>query len=191
MERTYLDRRTIEEFLTRLAAAFDRPGRLDLVGETTQAYEGWRERTTRLEFAADIASGQRFAFAEAVRRLRVQMGIEILQESPGDVIPLPTGHAARARFVGQIGDLRVYHFDPYSVTFRLIARGDEPDYHAVIAFLQHGWLTVDELNALLADLLPQFTSETIQQDPAEFRRKFKGLLQMWRAAQPREREASG
>jgi hypothetical protein len=39
------------------------------------------------------------------------------------------------------------------------------------------------MNALLVDLLPQFTSETIQQDPAEFRRKYKGLLQMWRAAQ--------
>ncbi len=42
-----------------------------------------------------------------------------------------------------------------------------------------GWR---EWNALLASLLPRFTSETLQQDPAEFRRKFKGLLQMWRAA---------
>ncbi|MGQ0605151.1 MAG: hypothetical protein ACT4QE_26035, partial [Anaerolineales bacterium] len=95
----------------------------------------------------------------------------------------------RARSIGRFGELQVYHFDPYSVAFRLIARGDEPDYHAVIAYLQPDWLTVGEMDALLADLLPRFTSETIQQDPAEFRRKYKGLLQMWRAAKPELRAA--
>lgn len=184
MTRSYVDRRTVEEFLTRLGAEFARPGRLYLVGETTHVFEGWREWTPRLEFAAEVAAADRAAFDEAARRLQAEMEIEIIEEAPGNVIPLPNGHQARTRFVGPFGQLRVYHFDPYSVAFRLIARGDEPDYHAVIAFLQHGWLTVNELNALLTDLLPQFTNETIQQDPAEFRRKFKGLLQMWRAAQP-------
>jgi hypothetical protein len=33
---------------------------------------------------------------------------------------------------------------------------------------------------LLSGLLPQFNKETIAQDPAEFRRKYRGLLQMWR-----------
>jgi len=184
MTRSYVDRRILIEFLTGLSAAFARPGRLYLVSETTQVYEGWRERTPQLEFAAEIAPRDRAAFAEAVRNLQSRMGIEIFEASPGDVIPLPADHETRARSIGKFGELRIYHFDPYSVAFRLIARGDEPDYHAVIAYLQHGWLTVDEMNALLADLLPQFTNETLQQDPAEFRRKFKGLLQMWRAAQP-------
>lgn len=184
MTRAYLNRAAIDEFLTRLGAAFARPGRLYLVGETTQVYEAWRERTPRLEFAAEIAPDSRAAFAEVIGHLQAQIGIDVFEESPGDVIPLPVGHQARARSIGKFGELRVDHFDPYSVAFRLIARGDDPDYHAVIAFLQHGWLTVNELNALLADLLPQFTNETIQQDPAEFRRKYKGLLQMWRAARP-------
>jgi hypothetical protein len=188
MERTYVDRAAIEAFLTRLGTTFAQPGRLYLVGETTQVYEGWRERTPRLEFAAEVAPKDHAAFAEAVHNLRSWIKIEMFEESPGDVIPLPAGHAARARSIGKFGGLWVYHFDPYSVAFRLIARGDEPDYHAVIVFLQHDWLTVDEMNARLTNLLPQFTNETLQQDPAEFRRKFRGLLQMWQAARPREPE---
>jgi hypothetical protein len=78
----------------------------------------------------------------------------------------------------------VYHFDPYSVAFRFIARGDEPDYHLVLSFLEHGWIRMDEMDALLSGLLPRFSFETIQQDPAEFRRRYKGLRQMWLAARP-------
>jgi hypothetical protein len=156
------------------------------VGETTQVFEGWRDWSERIEFAAEVAPEEREAFAAAVRRIQGEMKIEVREEMPGDVIPLPGGYEARARPIGQFGALEVYHFDPYSVAFRLITRGDEPDYHNVLAFLQHRWLAVDEMNVMLAELLPQFTSETIQQDPAEFRRKYRGLLQMWRAAQPRE-----
>ena len=190
MQRSHVDRTTLEEFLTQLDVTFARPARLYLVGETTHVFEGWREWTARIEFAAEIVPADRSGFEEAVRGLQAQMGIVVFEESPGDVIPLPAGHAARVRPARKFGELEVCHFDPYSIAFRLIARGDEPDYHAVLAYLQRGWLVVDEMNALLADLLPQFTSETIQQDPAEFRRKFKGLLQMWRAAQPREPEAA-
>ena len=46
---------------------------------------------------------------------------------------------------------------------------------------------MEELNASLSALLPRFSAETIQQDPAEFRRKYEGLLQMWRAIQSRTR----
>jgi hypothetical protein len=34
------------------------------------------------------------------------------------------------------------------------------------------------LEALLADVLPRFTRATLAQDPAEFRRKFRGLRQL-------------
>jgi hypothetical protein len=180
----YVDRAILIEFLTKLGAVlaqsnYERRTCVYLVGETTQVFEGWREWVERLEFALE----EREVLAEAIDRVQAQLKIEVREESPGDVIPLPMGYEARARSAGQFGALKVYHFDPYSVAFRLIARGDELDYHTILTFLRHGWLDVDEMNTLLADLLPQFTSETIQQDPAEFRRKLKGLLQMWHAAQ--------
>jgi hypothetical protein len=78
--------------------------------------------------------------------------------------------------------LEVLGFDPVSVAVRLVARGDEPDYRTVLALLRHGWLTMGDLESALAEVLPRFSEERIQQDPAEFRRKFKGLQQMWRAS---------
>ena len=42
----------------------------------------------------------------------------------------------------------------------------------------HGWVELPRLEALLADVLPRCTSETLAQDPAEFRRKFRGLRQL-------------
>jgi hypothetical protein len=72
----------------------------------------------------------------------------------------------------------VRHFDPYSVVLRLVARGDEPDYVVALEYLKQGWVELAQLEALLADVLPRFTNETLAQDPAEFRRKFRGLRQM-------------
>jgi hypothetical protein len=112
------------------------------------------------------------------------MDVEVLDEYPGDLIPLPEGYEHRSRPVATIGRLEVRHFDPYSAAFRFLARGDEPDYHLVLAYLKHGWIEMDEMNLLLAQLLPHFSMDTIQQDPAEFRRKYKGLLQMAESIEP-------
>ncbi len=120
-----------------------------------------------------------------------EASIEVRDESPADLIPLPEGYEARARPIGATGDelapkhLSLHHFDPYSVAFRFLARGDEPDYHLVLTLLEHGWVTEEEMSSKLRALLPRFTAEAIQQDPAEFRRKYEGLLQMRRAVPPR------
>lgn len=180
-------RATIESFITRLEAAFGRPGSLYVAGEATPVLEGWSRWTELLTYTADIEPEDRTDFARAVDEAQAALDIPVLEESPADVIPLPDGYMARcrpARFGNrEIRHLQVYHFDPYSVAFRYIARGDEPDYHLVLAFLKQGWIEMDEMNRLLAELLPRFTCENIQQDPAEFRRKYKGLCQMWHAQQ--------
>jgi Tfp pilus assembly protein PilZ len=193
-QRHFVDRGIIAKYLHQLGAAFARGGRLYLVGEGILVHAGWRDRTARLELAGEVALADRHAWEAAVRNLQAQAaleGVEVVEEPPGEVIPLPAGHAGRARWAGWCSELQLFYFDPYSVAFRLIARGDEADYHAVLAFLHHGWLTVETMQALLADLLPQFTSEAIQQDPAEFRRKFKGLRQMWQASRRNEPAGRG
>jgi hypothetical protein len=52
-------------------------------------------------------------------------------------------------------------------------------------------MTLGEMDRLLEGTLPRFTHETIAQDPAEFRRKYRGLYQMWRAEQRRFRGTGG
>lgn len=173
----------IREFLIRLDAAFGCSARIYLIGETTQVWEGWRQWTSQIEFAAGITQEDRVVFDKAVENAREALEIEVWEEHPGDLIPLPDGFRERARPVrgGFDTRLKIYHFDPYSVAFRFIARGDEPDYHIALMYLQQGWITEEKMDALLIELLPKFSMETIQQDPAEFRRKYKGLKQMWRA----------
>jgi hypothetical protein len=173
---------TLGEFISRLDAAFARPGRVFLIGESTHVYEGWRAWTRHIEFTADVNIEDRREFSGIVATLRADLGVPVFEESPADVIPLPDGFEDRARSVrGPATHLTLHHFDPYSVCFRYIARGDEPDYHLVLTYVEHGWVTLDEMNERLEGLLPRFTCETIQQDSAEFRRKYKGLMQMARA----------
>jgi hypothetical protein len=194
---TYVDREKLRAFLARLDSAFGRPGRLYLVGETTLLAEGWRDWAERIEIASEIEPDGREALAAAIERVAGEMGIEVIDEFPGDVIPLPDGWETRTRPVGPglepVGAaaaapraLQLAHFDPYSVSIRFIARGDEPDYHLTLSYLRHGWITIERLDELLEALLPRFTQRTIQQDPAEFRRKYHGLLQMARAVRPFE-----
>jgi hypothetical protein len=191
MSRACVTRDTLVQFVTKLDAAFGRPGRVFLIGESTHVYEGWRPWTRHIEFTADVSVADRSEFARVVAALGADLGVPIVDESPAEVIPLPDGFEDRARSAGgpsangsparPVTYLTLHHFDPYSVCFRYIARGDEPDYHLVLTYVEHGWVTLDEMNERLAALLPRFTSETIQQDAAEFRRKYKGLMQMARA----------
>jgi hypothetical protein len=159
--------------------------RVFLVGETSQLWEGWIDEAPVVQLAADPPA--RSALARALSQCSAGTQRRVILESPGDVIPLPAGHESRARAMGDgvrapvSHPLDLVHFDPYSVSFRALARGDEADYHLVLRYLRHGWMTLDAMDALLVDVLPRFSNETIQQDPAEFRRKYKGLKQMWAA----------
>jgi len=105
----------IREFLSRLDAVFGRPARIYLIGETSQVWEGWRQWTSQFEFAAEINSEDRVDIDNAVEKVRHALGIEVLEEHPGDLIPLPDGYRERARSVrGDFdGRLKIYHFDPY------------------------------------------------------------------------------
>jgi len=173
---------TLEEFLHRTADAFRGEGVVYLIGETSQVYESWRGWTAQIDLSS--STSDRAAFTSASTDVARSMDVVVLDEYPGDLIPLPEGYEHRSRLVATIGKLEVRHFDPYSTAFRYLARGDEPDYHLVLAYLKHGWIEMDEMNLLLAQLLPHFSMDTIQQDPAEFRRKYKGLLQMAESIEP-------
>jgi hypothetical protein len=155
---------------------------LHLVGDTSQLWEGWLQRVPAIHLAAGVTP----APATLAPRLRtLAPEVAILLESPADVLPAPRGVSDRHRPLdlpaGFPPDLPVRHYDPYSVAFRCLARGDDPDYRTVLRYLRHGWMTLEEMDALLEETLPRFTRETLAQDPAEFRRKYRGLCQMWRS----------
>jgi hypothetical protein len=172
------DLRALFEAARRSVAA---PARLYLVSRTSHLAEGWCDRVPALEVAGDAGGAQ---LGEAVREAGRALGVDVTWESPADVIPLPAGWHERSRPAviaqdGTGGALEVRHFDPYSVVLRLIARGDEPDYVAALQYVVHEWVEPARLEGLLGEVVPRMTNETLAQDPAEFRRKFKGLRQLY------------
>jgi hypothetical protein len=165
------------------------PRRMYLVNATSHIALGWRDSVPRFELAGDPP------LAETVRNAAGALGIDVLWESPADIVPPPAGWEERSRPVeaaalGNEPPLELRHFDPYSVVLRLIARGDEPDYLNALEFLRHGWVAMPRLEGLIAEMLPSMNSGTLAQDPAEFRRKFKGLRQVW-ASEAARAEALG
>ncbi len=178
-------RRRLQRLLAAVAERLHRPARLFLVGDGALVAAGLREWTDRLVYAVEADEGGELD--GAIRAVAALEGLAVERESPADVLPLPSGFEERARTLdgfagaGSGPRLEVLCFDPVSVAVRLVARGDEPDYRTVLAFLRHGWLTMGDLESALAEVLPRFSIDQIGQDPAEFRRKFKGLRQMWRA----------
>ena len=183
---SFVTRDRLLEFLTRLDSEFARPGRVLLVGETSLLFEERRPWVDEIELTAEVPAKTRLAFETALRQTADALGVAVWDESPGDVIPLPDGYEDRHRKARHeaLRYLELGHFDPFSVAYRFIARGDEPDYHLVLSMIDLGWLSFDALEARLAELLPRFSMETIAQDPAEFERKFKGLRQMAKAIAP-------
>ena len=191
MTGSLVTRFVLQDFLDAAAHSYaasapeqGRAGRLLLLGETSQVLEGWRSWTDAVRLYADVA--HRPEWDAAAARTAAQFGVAIKQEFPGDLLPLPAGAEQRHRLVRDLADsgLSLWHFDPYSVAFRHVARGDEPDYHIVLAYIKYGWIEKEEMDERLTALLPEFSMETIAQDPAEFRRKYKGLLQMGDRLEP-------
>jgi hypothetical protein len=178
-----LDGSDLQALVGEVSLRIESPRRLYLLGATSHLAAGLRQGVDRFDLVGDPDAGGE-ALASAVRSAAAASGLAVRWEHPGDVIPLPEGHRERARDLGPEwrGDgraLALAHFDPYSVVLRLLARGDEPDYEVSLDYLRAGWIEMGALEAQLAGVLPRFTNQTIQQDPAEFRRKFRGLRQMW------------
>jgi hypothetical protein len=172
---------TVRSASARATSGERRRDRLYLVSRTSHLAEGWCDRVPALELAGDGGSTE---LAGAVNDAARTLGVDLVWESPVDVIPLPAGWEERSRpaTIGQAdndGALEIRHFDPYSVVLRLIARGDEPDYVAALEYVLHGWVEPARLESLLGEVVPRMTNQTLAQDPAEFRRKFKGLRQLY------------
>jgi hypothetical protein len=178
-----LRRADLESLIGRAAQVVSAPARLYLLGDASHLAAGSRRWAQRLDLAADPDLGNVEALRAGIASAAEELGVGIRWEHPGDVIPLPEGAARRMRATTlDAASFEVCHFDPVSVVFRLVARGDEDDYRVALDYLAAGWVTMEELETVLERTLSRFTRETIQQDPAEFRRKFRGLRQMWGAA---------
>ena len=95
-QRPPVDRQRIEIFLQELGRRFRHPGRVYLVGGTTMVYEGFRGYTIDIDLAFEVSKEWHANFIDTVRNLKDELAVKVVEASPGDFIPLPTGHQERS-----------------------------------------------------------------------------------------------
>ena len=179
--RHRVDRQRIELFLQRLGRLFTKPGRLYLVGGTTMVYEGLRPQTLDIDISFEVANEDHSAFIRAVRELKESLSLNIEEASPDDFIPVPSGYRERSQYIGRYGQLDVFHYDLYSTALSKIERGTENDFDDVSSLLQSERLEFARLKEYFDEIMTRYATDSLKQDPAEFRRKFAILTEMWQA----------
>ncbi|MXX24696.1 MAG: hypothetical protein F4Z82_04505 [Caldilineaceae bacterium SB0668_bin_21] len=149
------------------------------MGGTTLVYEGLRQQTLDIDISFEVDDRDHGAFIEAVRDLKERLALNIEEASPADFIPLPSGYRERSPFIGRYGQLEVFHFDLYSTALSKIERGTEGDLDDVLSLLRNGRMEFADLAGCFEEIMVRYATESIKQDPAEYRRKFDILTDMW------------
>ncbi|MCZ0939211.1 MAG: hypothetical protein OXJ55_11270 [Caldilineaceae bacterium] len=142
-------------------------------------YEGLRQQTLDITIGFEVDDHDHSAYVEAVRDLKERLSLNIEEASPADFIPLPSGYRERSPFIGRYGQLEVFHFDLYSTALSKIERGSESDFDDVLWLLQSGWIELAVLAGYFEEIMIRYATESIKQDPVEYRRKFDILTDMW------------
>lgn len=142
-------------------------------------YEGFREQTLDLAITFEIDKEDQAAFTTAVRELKRQLSLDVKEASPAAFILLPSGYRNRSPFIGRYGQLEVFHFDLYSTALSKIERGTEGDLDDVLSLLRNGRIEFAVLAGYFEEIMVRYATESIKQDPVEYRRKFEILAEMW------------
>ena len=179
--RPQTDRQGNELFLQRLGRRFTRPGRLYLSGGTTMISECFRQQTLDIDITFEVADEHHCAFVAAVRDLKEQLSLNIEEASPAEFIPLPSGHQERSQYIGRYGQIDVFHFDLYSIALSKIERGTESDFDDVLTLLASGRLELSLLISYFDEIMTRYATESLKQDPVEYRRKFEILKEMYQS----------
>jgi hypothetical protein len=144
-------------------------------------YEGFHDQTLNNEIVLtfELDPQDHMQFIQVVRELKEELNLNVEEASPGDFIPLPSGHKNRCQFLGRYGNLDVFHFDPYSMALSKIERGTEEDFSDVLALLEQDWIQIETLERYFQDILPRYATESLKGNSREFQQKFQALKQMW------------
>lgn len=162
----------LEDFLTQLGNCYRHPGRLYLVGGSSLILVTAKVSTLDIDLQYDIPDEYQAVFIRCLRELSRQHQLSVEQASPDQFIPLPQGYQNRHQFIGRYGSLDVFHFDFYSVALSKLSRGNEKDFDDVIQMVAQHLITLSQLRKQFQEVLPQFESFGLRNDPEDFARNF-------------------
>lgn len=163
-------------WLEALGRCFRHGGRLYLVGGTSLLLAAAKTVTLDVDVQFDVDPAHQTEWVRCVRQVSQTLLIPVEQVSPADFIPLPAGYEERHQYVGRFGRIEVFHFDFYSVALSKIHRGNEKDYADVIAMIEQGLITFQQLEAFFAEVLAEVEARDLRTVPADYARKFELLV---------------
>lgn len=171
--RRLADADRVQTFLEELGRAASKPVRLYLVGGATAVLKGWRRTTVDIDLKLVPDADE---LLRELPRLKNQLEINVELASPDQFIPELPGWEDRSLFLQQIGQLSVYHLDPYSQALAKIERGHVQDLTDVHSMLKDELIEPRRLRDLFEQIEPRLYRYPAV-DPETFRRALDELLE--------------
>lgn len=176
--RPNVDKGQIENFLQNLGRVFHKPGRLYLVGGAALVHAGLRPGSTQ-DIDLEIRASDEDELTNAIRQLKDKMKVNVEFASPADFMPVPRQWEMNAKYIGRYGTIDVFYFDFYSIALSKIQRGNTRDIHDVKLLLQHGFVTLEGLDAAYGEVLPQVGKRPYHRlDPTQFASRYNTMRQL-------------
>jgi hypothetical protein len=146
-----LDKQKLIEFLTQLGKSARSKGACYLTGGASALLVGWRQTTLDVDVKFDPEPAGVF---DAIAELKKSLQINIELASPDHFIPVTQEWKNHSPFVGQYGDLSVYHFDFTAQSLSKIERGHPKDLLDAREMLRRGLTSKAQLAAMLLAIRP-------------------------------------
>lgn len=170
--RERADRARIGQFLTALGREARVPARVYLTGGATAVLEGWRASTIDIVVRLDP---DRDELLRAIADIKDRVDVNVELASPADFIPELPGWRDRSPFVRRVGQIDVFHYDPYSQALAKVERGFAQDVQDVAAMVKRGLVDPARALELFAAIEPRlFRFPSI--DPRAFRRRVEAAF---------------
>ena len=148
-----MDNSEIKSILQSLGERVSPGSQLILIGGGALALLGSPRLTIDIDFIGDDVHPNELhrTIMEIARELKIDA-----EPVPLDrFVPVPTGSKARQIRIGQFGNLEIYVADPYSIALSKLDRGFDTDFDDIIFLLQQNLVSLNELERIMRDALPQ------------------------------------
>ena len=137
----------VRDFLVHLGQRYSLPAHLYLIGGAALCLLGSPRTTLDLDYVGnDVKKNE---LQNVIDELAREMNLDVEAVPIEQFIPLPDGAELRSKLINVFGSITVSIFDPYSIALSKIARGFDTDIEDIIFLIQHGFVTIDELEIMI------------------------------------------
>jgi len=146
--RAAVDAARLRAFLDELSRAAHQPTRLYLTGGASQLLRGFRDSTVDIDLTFEPESDPMLRSMVALKET-LDVNVELV--SPAHFVPALPGWRDRCEFALQLGNLSIFHFDPYTQALSKLERGHTRDLQDIDAVVSAGLVDPKLLCALFAE----------------------------------------